>query len=74
MKSMTCSQLGGACDLVFSGNTFEELAAQSQQHGQEMFASGDEAHKAAMQEMMKVMQSGDMDSWMQARRAAFDAL
>lgn len=38
MKSMTCNQLGGACDLVFSGETFE------------------------------------MDSWMAARKAEFEAL
>jgi hypothetical protein len=36
MKSMTCIQLGGECDLVFSGETFDDLAAQSQQHGKEM--------------------------------------
>ena len=27
MKSMTCNQLGGACNLAFSGATFEDLAA-----------------------------------------------
>lgn len=74
MKSMTCSQLGGACGLAFTGSSFDELAAQSQQHGREMFASGDEAHKTAMQEMMKIMESGQMDAWMQARREEFDAL
>lgn len=30
---MTCNQLGGACEQVFSGETFDDLAAQSQQHG-----------------------------------------
>jgi predicted small metal-binding protein len=44
MKSMTCSQLGGACDAVFSGASFDELAAQSQQHGKDMFAANDSAH------------------------------
>ena len=29
MKTMTCKQLGGACDKEFHGNTFEEMAEQS---------------------------------------------
>ena len=71
---MTCLQLGGACHLVFSGESFEELAAQSQQHGKDMFSQNDEAHMAAMSKMMEIMQAGDMDSWMAARKAEFDAI
>ncbi len=26
MKTMTCKQLGGACDKEFQANTFEEMA------------------------------------------------
>lgn len=74
MRSMICSQLGGACELVFSGETFDELAAQSQQHGKEMFASNDAPHMAAMSKMMELMESGEMDSWMAARKAEFEAL
>ena len=74
MKSMTCSQLGGACDLVFSGETFDVLAAQSQQHGKEMFGANDGPHMAAMSKMMDLMKSGEMDSWMAARKAEFEAL
>ena len=71
---MTCLQLGGACHLVFSGESFEELAAQSQQHGKDMFSQNDEAHMAAMSKMMEIMQAGDMDSWMAARKAEFDTI
>jgi hypothetical protein len=74
MKSMTCNQLGGACDLLFSGETFDELAAQSQQHGKEMIGVKDTDHMAAMSTMMELMTSGQMDSWMAARKAEFDAL
>lgn len=74
MKSMNCIQLGGACDLSFSGETFEELAAQSQQHGKEMFAANDGPHMEAMSAMMELMKSGGMESWMAARKAEFDAL
>ena len=51
MKTMTCRQLGGACDLAFRADSFEELAALSQNHGKEMFQKGDEAHLQAMAEM-----------------------
>ena len=74
MKSMTCIQLAGACDLVFTADTFEELASQSQQHGKEMFAANDGSHMAAMGKMMEIMKSGGMDSWMADRKAEFDAL
>ena len=74
MKSMTCNQLGGACDLFFSGETFDDLAAQSQQHGKEMFGANDAPHIAAMSAMMVLMKSGEMDSWMAARKAEFEAL
>ena len=41
MKTMTCKQLGGACDLKFHANTFEEIAEMSKNHGTEMFQNGD---------------------------------
>lgn len=71
---MTCNQLGGACDKVFTAATFEEMAALSQQHGKEMYGAQDAAHIAAMNEMMAIMQNGKMDEWMNARKAEFDAL
>lgn len=71
---MTCNQLGGACEQVFSGETFDDLAAQSQQHGKDMFGANDAAHVAAMEKMMQLMKSGEMDSWMAARKTEFDAL
>ena len=74
MKSMTCMQLGGACEEIFSGETFDDLAAQSQQHGKEMFGANDGPHMEAMSKMMEIMKAGDMDSWMAARRADFEAL
>lgn len=33
MKTMTCKQLGGACDKEFHAQTFEEMAELSKQHG-----------------------------------------
>ena len=52
MKTMTCKQLGGACNEEFHANTFEEMAEMSKKHGMEMFQAGDEAHIKAMNEMI----------------------
>ena len=71
---MTCKQLGGACEQVFSGETFDDIAAQSQQHGKEMFGVNDAPHMEAMSKMMELMNSGQMDAWMVARKAEFEAL
>lgn len=75
MKTMTCKQLGGACDHSFTAATFEEIAGQSKKHGMEMYQKGDAAHLAAMQEMMALMQSPEaMKEWMNNKRKEFEAL
>ena len=75
MKSMTCRQLGGACDLVFHAETFEDIAAQSKKHGMEMFQKGDEDHLKAMKDMRAKMQTpGDFDRWMGEKRKEFEGL
>ncbi|MFZ9702288.1 MAG: DUF1059 domain-containing protein [Candidatus Nanopelagicales bacterium] len=74
MKSMTCSQLGGACELELFGETFSEIAQQSQSHGKEMFAQNDQAHIAAMNKMMEIMNSGQMNAWMQEKENLFNSL
>jgi len=75
MKTMTCKQLGGACDKKFHADTFEEIAAQSKQHGIEMFRAGDKDHLAAMNEMQKLMSSPNaMNEWMENKRKEFNAL
>jgi hypothetical protein len=66
---MTCIQLGGACDLVFSAHIFEDSASSSQQHGKEMHAANDGPHIAAMEAMMDLMKTGGMEAWMNERRA-----
>ncbi|MDB4292841.1 DUF1059 domain-containing protein [Maribacter sp.] len=75
MKTMSCNQLGGACDQEFHANTFEEIAEMSKNHGMEMFQKKDEAHQKAMGEMQKLMQSPeDMTAWFENKRKEFDAL
>jgi hypothetical protein len=75
MKTMTCKQLGGACDKAFSADTFETLAELSKQHGVEMFQQGDADHLAAMNAMRATMaQPGAMGDWLAKKKAEFDAL
>lgn len=75
MKTMTCQQLGGACNHNFSAETFDELAAMSKKHAMEMFQAGDKAHLEAMQEMQSMMKSPDsMKQWMESKRNEFNAL
>ena len=75
MKTMTCKQLGGACDLEFHANTFEEMAEQSKKHGLEMFQSSDQKHLKAMKDMQELMQLPNaMTEWFDKKRKHFDAL
>ena len=51
MKTMTCEQLGGPCDLSLRGRTANDVIKAQDQHLKDMVASGDEAHKSALKQM-----------------------
>ena len=75
MKTMTCRQLGGACDDVFRAESFAEIAGLSKQHGMEMYQKQDEAHLAAMCKMQELMKEpGAMEKWFESKRNEFEAL
>lgn len=75
MKTMTCRQLGGACDLKMSANTFEEIAEISKKHGTEMWQKKDSEHLAAMEKMQELMKSPQaMKDWFDKKREEFNAL
>ena len=75
MKTMTCKQLGGACDKVFTAKNFAEMAALSRQHGIEMYQKGDKPHIEAMAQMQKLIQSpNDMNNWFQTKQKEFENL
>lgn len=75
MKTMTCKQLGGACDLAFTAETFAEIAEMSKNHGTEMYQQQDGPHLEAMQKMMEMMQDPvALQKWMEAKRDEFEAL
>lgn len=75
MKTMTCRQLGGACDLAFQADTFEAMGELSRQHAMDMQKQQDAPHLQAMQEMGELMQDPEaMSRWFDARRKEFDDL
>lgn len=75
MKTMTCKELGGACEMEFTAETFEDIAEQSKQHGMQMFQQKDVEHLKAMEKMQKLMQDPNaMQQWFEEKRKKFEAL
>lgn len=75
MKTMSCKQLGGACEQEFQANTFEEIAEMSKQHGMEMFKINDAAHLEAMNKMQELMKNPQaMKDWFESKKNEFEAL
>ena len=75
MKTMTCKQLGGACDIKIQAATFGEMSELSMRHGIEMMQENDELHMKAIQNMKEIMQNPvTMNEWFAMKKAEFDAL
>jgi predicted small metal-binding protein len=51
MKTMTCRQLGGPCDLEHRGDTADEIIKAQDRHLKDVVAAGDHDHEAALKEM-----------------------
>jgi hypothetical protein len=51
MKTMTCEQMGGACDLGLRGETADEVSKAQDRHLREAVASGDTSHEQALADM-----------------------
>lgn len=51
MKTMTCRQLGGPCDLALQGETADEIIKAQDKHLNEAVAGGDDLHVDALKEM-----------------------
>ena len=51
MKTMTCRQLGGACDLALDGATADEVIKAQDRHLNDVVAAGDASHEDALKEM-----------------------
>lgn len=75
MKTMSCKQLGGACDEVFQADSFEDMAELSKQHGTEMYKKSDAAHLQAMADMQNLMKDPSaMKNWFESKKKEFDEL
>ena len=51
MKTMTCKQLGGPCDLALTGATADEVIKAQDAHLKAAVGQGDESHRAAADSM-----------------------
>jgi hypothetical protein len=75
VKTMTCKQLGGPCDLPLEGGTADEIIKLQDKHLKDVVAAGDEAHRsalAAMKGRWKRPVSGM--KWYRATKREFAAL
>ncbi len=51
MKSMTCKQLGGPCELVHRGDDANEVIQAQDRHLREAVRAGDASHEPAHEDM-----------------------
>lgn len=51
MKSMTCTQLGGPCDLAHVGETADDVINAQDRHLKDAVKAGDSTHQAARDAM-----------------------
>ena len=51
MKTMTCKQLGGPCDLEHHGRDANEIIHAQDQHLKDAVAAGSDEHEATLKEM-----------------------
>ena len=51
MKMMTCSQLGGACELPFVGENANEIIKAQDRHLRDAVAAGSSDHEPALRDM-----------------------
>jgi predicted small metal-binding protein len=51
MKTMTCKQLGGPCELALRGDTADEIIKAQDRHLKDAVASGDATHEPALKDM-----------------------
>ena len=51
MKTMTCRQLGGPCDLELRGDSADDVIKAQDQHLKDAVRAGDTAHEPARNDM-----------------------
>lgn len=73
MKQTTCQDLRGACDLVITGETPEEMGEACKAHVMDMVAAGDQAHLDAVVSTKEVSEE-EQKKWYEDVVAWFDML
>ncbi len=72
MKTMTCRQLGGPCDLAFHGETADDVIKAQDRHLKQI---GDAEHEPARKEMKwRWLHPRKAMGWYNDTKAAFAAL
>ena len=51
MKTMTCQDLGGACDLALRGESADEIIKAQDRHLKDAVTGGDATHESALRAM-----------------------
>jgi hypothetical protein len=51
MKTMTCKQMGGPCDMKFQGKTADDVIKAEDKHLRDVVEAGDTAHEPALKAM-----------------------
>jgi hypothetical protein len=51
MKTMTCRQLGGVCDVAHRGASADDVIKAQDRHLKDVVAGGDTQHEAALKDM-----------------------
>lgn len=75
MKSMTCRDLGGPCELALRGETADEVIKAQDRHLREAVRAGDTAHEPAHEEMKgRWRRPVAAMGWYRATKKAFAAL
>lgn len=75
MKTMTCRQLGGPCELAHRGETADDVIQAQDKHLKEAVKSGDRTHEQARSEMKyRWLHPKKSLGWYNDTKAAFAAL
>jgi predicted small metal-binding protein len=75
MRTMTCRQLGGRCDVELRGATADEVIKAQDRHLEDAVGSGDAAHEPAHADMRARWRNPVKGlGWYRATKKAFAAL
>ena len=75
MKTMTCRQLGGPCDLRLRGETADEVIKAQDRHLKDAVKTGDASHEEAHHEMKGRWKRPKQSlGWYRATKEAFAKL